>query len=84
MKREESERGKAIKLTSWEDLDASVTCLFDLYMARLDPFERYTRCFCYLVLEDIELNYEITTILRIMIVYNLQTWIEWEKFDRSL
>ena len=25
----------------WLDLDASVTCLFDLYMARLDPFERY-------------------------------------------
>ena len=27
--------------TAWQDLDASVTCLFDLYMARLDPFERY-------------------------------------------
>ena len=26
---------------AWKDLDASVTCLFDLYMARLDPFERY-------------------------------------------
>ena len=24
----------------WLDLDASVRCLFDLYMARLDPFER--------------------------------------------
>ena len=71
MKREESERGKAIKLTSWEDLDASVTCLFDLYMARLDPFERYTRCFCCLVLGDIELKYEITTILRIIIEYDL-------------
>ena len=28
-------------LHSWTDLDASVMCLFDLYMARLDPFERY-------------------------------------------
>ena len=40
MNREESESGNAIKFTSWEDLDASVMCLFDLYMARLDPFER--------------------------------------------
>ena len=70
MKREESERGKAIKLTSWEDLDASVTCLFDLYMARLDPFERYNRCFCSLILGNIEL-YEITTILRMIIEYDL-------------
>ena len=36
---EESER---MIVTSWPDLDASVTCLFDLYMARLDPFERYS------------------------------------------
>ena len=63
MKREESERGKAIKLTSWEDLDASVTCLFDLYMARLDPFERYTRCFCCLVLGDIELHQSMKSLL---------------------
>ena len=50
MNREDSESGKTIKFTSWEDLDASVTCLFDLYMARLDPFERYTHCFCCLEL----------------------------------
>ena len=71
MNREERESGNAIKFTSWEDLDASVTCLFDLYMARLDPFERYTRYSCCIVLEDIELNYKIALILCIMIVYNL-------------
>ena len=26
--------------SSWPDLDASVKCLFDLHMARIDPFER--------------------------------------------
>ena len=57
MNGEESKSDKAIKITSWQDLDASVTCLFDLYMARLDPFERYTRYSCCIVLEDIELNY---------------------------
>ena len=31
---------------AWKDLDASVTCLFDLYMARLDPFERYAMIIC--------------------------------------
>lgn len=43
MNQEENGNGKTIKLTSWQDLDASVTCLFDLYMARLDPFERYKK-----------------------------------------
>ena len=41
MNRQEDENGKTVQITSWQDLDASVTCLFDLYMARLDPFERY-------------------------------------------
>ena len=41
MNRKEEKHSKNIDLMSWQDLDASVTCLFDLYMARLDPFERY-------------------------------------------
>ena len=41
MNRKEENNCKNIDRMSWQDLDASVTCLFDLYMARLDPFERY-------------------------------------------
>jgi hypothetical protein len=41
MNRKEESYCKHIIPMSWQDLDASVTCLFDLYMARLDPFERY-------------------------------------------
>ena len=41
MNRKEENNCKNIDRMSLQDLDASVTCLFDLYMARLDPFERY-------------------------------------------
>ena len=45
MNRKEEPNCQNIVLMSWQDLDASVTCLFDLYMARLDPFERYLYCY---------------------------------------